>query len=80
MSYPIDPADMPDPYSRGKVEMFNHIIEVRNEHPSWISDDAINKLYEEIDAVCSLRTKFAVLVEGTCITELDKEENERNRD
>lgn len=68
MTYPIVTNKL-DAWTRGKVEMFAKIVEIQNQHPSWVDDAVIDELYEDVKDDCELRETRAVMVEGTNIVE-----------
>lgn len=68
MTYPITTAKL-DAWTRGRVEMFARVVEIQNQHPSWIDDAVIDELYQEVKDDCELRETRAVMVEGSNIVE-----------
>lgn len=68
MTYPIATNKI-DAWTRGKVEMFARVVEIQNQHPSWIDDAVIDELYKEVKDSCELKETRAVIVEGSNIVE-----------
>ena len=68
MTYPITTTKL-DAWTRGRVEMFAKVVEIQNQHPSWIDDAVIDELYQEVKDACELRETRAVMVEGSNIVE-----------
>lgn len=68
MSFPITTTKL-DAWTRGRVEMFARVVEIQNQHPSWIDDAVIDELYQEVKDYCELKETRAVLVEGSNIVE-----------
>lgn len=68
MTYPITTTKL-DAWTRGRVEMFAKVVEIQNQHPSWIDDAVIDELYQEVKDDCELRETRAVMVEGSNIVE-----------
>ena len=68
MTYPITTTKL-DAWTRGRVEMFAKVVEIQNQHPSWIDDAVIDELYQEVKDHCELRETRAVMVEGSNIVE-----------
>ena len=68
MTYPITTTKL-DAWTRGRVEMFARVVEIQNQHPSWIDDAVIDELYQEVKDDCELRETRAVMVEGSNIVE-----------
>lgn len=64
MVYPIDNKLVPDAWTRGKITMFAKVVEIQNEHPSWIDDAVIDELYELVKDDCTIEERRAVLVNG----------------
>lgn len=69
MTYPIDNNIVPDAWTRGKIEMFAKVVEIQNEHPSWVDDAVIDELYELVRHDCTMEEKRIVLVNGEEVTE-----------
>lgn len=71
MTYPIVTNKL-DAWTRGKVEMFARLVEIQNQHPSWVDDAVIEALYQEVKDSCELRETRAVMVDGINIVEEEK--------
>lgn len=64
MVYPVDKNLVPDAWTRGKLDMFARVVEIQNEHPSWVDDAVIDELYKEVKYDCTIEKKKAVRVTG----------------
>lgn len=71
MTYSVARDAVSDSWSRGKIEMFARLVEVRNKHPEWVDDAAINELYNDVSDYCGIKTNMSVytLADGEEITE-----------
>lgn len=71
MTYPVNNDDIKDAYVRGKVELFAKVVEIQNQHPSWVDDAVIDELYKEVERWCNMMTKRSVytMPSGNEVTE-----------